>query len=101
MNGMGNLRAARGQHKEAIGDYQVATSLVPTYAYAWHDMFLSYYALAEMGDIHLTAMRRALAKTKKTGSGWPSLGPDHFARLDSMMARVEQANKRRPSRKRR
>jgi tetratricopeptide (TPR) repeat protein len=79
MNGMGNLRAARDQHKEAIGDYQVATSLVPTYAYAWHDMFLSYFALAKKGDVHLTAMRRALAKTKRTGVGWPPFGPDYFA----------------------
>lgn len=101
MNGMGNLRAARGQHREAIGDYQVATSLVPTYAYAWHDMFLSYFALAEQGDIHLTAMRRALAKTKQTGKGWPPFGPDYFARLDSMMARIEQANSRRRPRKQR
>jgi tetratricopeptide (TPR) repeat protein len=95
MNGMGNLRAARGQHSEAIGDYQVATSLVPTYAYAWHDMFLSYYELADKGDVHLAAMRQALAKTKETGSGWPNLGPDHFAQLDNMMARIDQTNSRR------
>jgi tetratricopeptide (TPR) repeat protein len=101
MNGMGNLRAARGQHRAAIGDYQVATSLVPTYAYAWHDMFLSYYALAEQGDVHLTAMRQALAKTKQTGKGWPPFGPAYFARLDSMMARIEQANRRRRPRKQR
>jgi len=101
MNGMGNLRAARGQYREAIGDYQVATSLVPTYAYAWHDMFLSYVALAEQGEVHLTAMRRALAKTKQTGKGWPTFGPDYFAQLDSMMARIEQAHSRRRPRKQR
>jgi tetratricopeptide (TPR) repeat protein len=101
MNGMGNVRAARGQHKEAIGDYQVATSLLPTYAYAWHDMFLSYYALAKQGDVRLTAMRRALAKTKQTGKGWPRLGPDYFAQLDSLMAEIEQANSRRRPRKQR
>jgi tetratricopeptide (TPR) repeat protein len=101
MNGMGNLRAARGQHREAIGDYQVATSLVPTYAYAWHDMFLSYYSLADQGDVHLTAMRQALAKTKQTGSGWPQLGPDRFAQLDRMMARIEQTDSGRRPRKHR
>jgi tetratricopeptide (TPR) repeat protein len=95
MNGMGNLRAAQGQHREAIGDYQIATTLVPNYAYAWHDMFLSYFALAEQGEVQLTAMRRALAKTKKTGKGWPPFGPHYFARLDGMMARTEQANRRR------
>ena len=92
INGMGNLRAARGQHNEAVVDYQVATSLVPTYAYAWHDMFLSYYALAEQGDVHLTEMRQALARTKQTGTGWLQLGPDRFALLDNMMARIEQTN---------
>jgi tetratricopeptide (TPR) repeat protein len=97
MNGMGNLRAARGQHSEAIGNYRVATSLLPTYAYAWHDMFLSYYALAEQGDVHVAAMRQALAKTKQTGIGWPRLVPEYFARLDTMMARFEQKNSgRRP-----
>ena len=106
MNGMGNLRAARGQHREAIGDYRVATLLVPTYAYAWHDMFLSYHALAAQGDVDLAAMREALAKTKVTGwvyalKGWPPFGPAYFARLDTMMARIEKANSRRRPRKKR
>jgi tetratricopeptide (TPR) repeat protein len=106
MNGMGNLRHARGQYREAIGDYQVATSLVPTYAYAWHDMFLAYYHLTERSDVDLTAMREALAKTKQTGlvyalKGWPPFGPAYFARLDSMMARIEQANSRGRPRKQR
>jgi tetratricopeptide (TPR) repeat protein len=92
MNGMGNMLAARGQYSEAIGNYRAATSLMPTYAYAWHDMFLAYYALAEQGDVHLDAMRQALAKTKQTGIGWPQMGPDRFARLDSMIARFEQKN---------
>ena len=58
-------------------------------------MFLSYYELADKGDVHLAAMRQALAKTKETGSGWPNLGPDHFAQLDNMMARIDQTNSRR------
>jgi tetratricopeptide (TPR) repeat protein len=91
MNGKGNLHAARGQHEEAISDYQVATSLVPTYAYSWHDMFLSYYALAKKGPVDLAAMRQALAKTKQTGQGWPPFDPKYFAGLDSMMAEIEQA----------
>ena len=101
MNGKGNLRAARGQHREAIGDYRVATLLVPTYAYAWHDMFLSYHALAGQGDVDLAAMREALAKTKVTGWGWPAFGPEYFAQLDSMMAGIEKANSRRSPPKKR
>jgi len=90
MNGMGNLNAARGQYREAIGNYRVAISLVPGYAYAWHDLFLSYYALAEQGDLNLPALRQALEKTKQTGVGWPNLVPEYFARLDKMMARFDQ-----------
>jgi tetratricopeptide (TPR) repeat protein len=100
MNGLGNLRAAQGQHREAIGDYQVATSLAPSYAYAWHDMFLSYFGLAKQGEFHVTAMRQALAKTKRTGKGLSTFGPNYFARLDSMMADVEQANRAARSRSR-
>ncbi len=85
MNGLGNLEDARGQHREAIGYYKLATSLVPDYAYAWHDMFLSYYALAEQKDVNLKEMRQALAKTKQTGVGWPNLDAERFARLDRMM----------------
>jgi hypothetical protein len=92
MNGMGNLRATRGEHREAIGDYEVATSLGPDYAYAWHDMFLSYVALADGGEVDLAAMHRALAKTKETGRGRPSLDPNHIARLESILARIERTN---------
>jgi tetratricopeptide (TPR) repeat protein len=95
MNAMGNLRAAQGQHREAIGNYQVATALVPSYAYAWHDMFLSYYALAEQAEFHIAAMRKALAQTKRTGEGWPPFGPEYFARLDDMMAHATQASRKR------
>jgi tetratricopeptide (TPR) repeat protein len=93
INGMGNLRAAQGDYRGAIGDYQVATSLLPNYAYAWHDMFLGYFHLAEQGDVHLEAMRQALDKTKETGQGWPGLEPGHIAQLEDMLARVEQINK--------
>jgi tetratricopeptide (TPR) repeat protein len=95
MNGLGNMRAAQDQHREAIVNYKIATTVLPRYAYAWHDMFLSYYRLAEQGEFHLAEMRRALAKTKKTGVGWPAFGPKYFAGLDSMMENVEEAWKRR------
>jgi tetratricopeptide (TPR) repeat protein len=89
MNGLGNLRAAQGRYQDAIGNYQVATSLLPSYAYAWHDMFLSYYQLAAQGDVRLAAMRRALDMTKQTGVGWPHLGPEKFAQLDQLIAQFE------------
>jgi tetratricopeptide (TPR) repeat protein len=94
MNGMGNLLHARGDYRGAIRDYQVAVSLLPDYAYAWHDMFLAYAQLADRGEVDLTAMRHALAKTKETGKGWPGLTPSDIAQLEDILARVEQANKR-------
>jgi tetratricopeptide (TPR) repeat protein len=94
LNGLGNLSAQQRQYRDAIHYYQMATSLVPTYAYAWHDMFLSYHSLAQMGEADLTEMARALAKVKETGPGWPHLDSARFKLLDTMMAAVEQANPR-------
>ena len=93
MNGLGNLSAARNEHKEAIHYYQVATSLVPNYAYAWHDMFLAYYSLAQSGEVHLAEMTDALTKAKKTGVGWPQLTPAYFKRLDELLANFRKANR--------
>lgn len=99
MNGLGNLHAAQGEHKEAIVNYKIATTVIPRYAYAWHDMFLSYYQLAKLGEYHIDEMRQALAQTKKTGVGWPRLGADYFAQLDGIMSTVEKANRKRRSKK--
>ena len=89
MNALGNLCAAQSQHRDAIHYYQAATSLLPGYAYAWHDMFLSYYQLAEQGSADLTEMARALAKTKETGQGVPPFDRNYFEGLDQMMASVQ------------
>ena len=90
INGIGNIHAQRGQHREAIADYQLATSLMPDYAYAWHDMFLSYAELARAGNVDLPAMRHALRRTKETGVGWPGLDPQHIARMEAMLQEFER-----------
>jgi hypothetical protein len=91
------LHAARGEHREAINNYRIITSLEPSYPYAWHDMLASYFALAKHGEFNITAMRRALAKTKQTGKGWPGLDATYLAELDYLMSQAEEAyNARRP-----
>jgi tetratricopeptide (TPR) repeat protein len=94
INGIGNIHHQKGLYREAIADYRLAIDLLPGYAYAWHDMLLAYFGLAEQGDINLPAMRTALAKTKETGVGWPGLDTKSIARLESILAKYE---KKKPS----
>jgi len=93
INGVGNIHFQRGQYRESIADYQVATSMLPNYAYAWHDMFLAYYAMAKQGEVDLPGMRKALARMKETRAGWPGLDTGNVARLESMLAEVEQPSR--------
>jgi tetratricopeptide (TPR) repeat protein len=90
INGIGNIHYQRGQYRESIADYKLATSLLPTYAYAWHDMFLAYFQLAKQGDVDLPAMRNALERTKETGAGWPGLDAKTITLLESMLAQFER-----------
>ena len=92
INGIGNIHHQIGLYREAIADYRQAVDLLPDYAYAWHDMFLAYFKLAEQGNIDLPAMRMALAKTKETGVGVQGLDTTEIALLESMLAKYEKQN---------
>ena len=83
-----------GNIVKAIDDYNIATTILPTYAYAWYDMFLCYADLAKRDEVDLAAMRLALAKTKKTGEGLPGLEANHIAQLENILARFERENGR-------
>jgi tetratricopeptide (TPR) repeat protein len=89
INGIGNIHYQKGLYRDAIADYRQAVALLPNYAYAWHDMLLAYFALAEQGDIDLPAMRMALTKTKETGAGWPGLDTTRIALLQSILEKYE------------
>jgi tetratricopeptide (TPR) repeat protein len=91
INGIGNIHFYKQQYRDAIADYQLATSLEPSYAYAWLDMFGAYVALAQRGELDLVAMRRALSRLKQTGAGWPGLDAKYIAKLDATLARFEQS----------
>jgi tetratricopeptide (TPR) repeat protein len=101
INGIGNIHYQRGQFRESIADYQLATSLVPDYAYAWHDMFLAYFALAKIGEVDLPAMRKALGKTKENAAGSPGLDAKRMAQLEAMLAQFERPQTPNPKSKRR
>jgi tetratricopeptide (TPR) repeat protein len=43
LNGLGNIRAMRGDSDAAIEYYERATKLEPDYTYAWYDFALSLH----------------------------------------------------------
>lgn len=83
INGVGNVYYARGDFEKAIENYRLATTISPDYAYAWHDMFGAYNALAKTGKINIEAMREAFQRIKDTGKGLPGLSSDYIAQLES------------------
>jgi tetratricopeptide (TPR) repeat protein len=85
INGLGNVYYGRGDFEKAIDNYRLATTLVPDYAYAWHDMFGAYDGLARTGKIDLKEMRHALQKIKETGSGIPGLDAGYIAQLENTL----------------
>jgi tetratricopeptide (TPR) repeat protein len=88
--GVGNVLQQRNQYREAIENYRLAIAILPTYAYAWHDLFSCYLALAQNGEVDLDSMRLALEKTAQTGKGWPNLDEAYIASLRGMLAQYEQ-----------
>ena len=85
-NGLGNMYHQRGEYRKAIRSYELATELLPSYAYAWHDMFAAYLELAKQGDVNFDAMQNSLDKVKQTGLGWPGLDADYIAQLDDALS---------------
>jgi tetratricopeptide (TPR) repeat protein len=85
INGLGNVYAARGQLDRALEMSRQAIELVPSYAYAWHDMFAALDGKARKGQIDVAAMRRALDNTRKYGSGQPGLSANHLADLEHLV----------------
>jgi len=94
IHGIGNIHQERREYRQAIDDYKIATTILPTYAYAWYDLFLCYADLAKRDEVDLAAMRLALAKAKETGEGLPGLEANHIAQLENILARFERENGR-------
>jgi tetratricopeptide (TPR) repeat protein len=85
INGLGNLFQARGDYEAAIERYEQATALVPSYAYAWHDLFSAYDALARQGDVRLIELERSYARLRGVAAGTPGLGPDYLDQLGEQL----------------
>jgi tetratricopeptide (TPR) repeat protein len=73
LNGIGNVYHQRGEPERAIPYYRRAVALVPSYGYAWHDLFAAYDLLARAGHPDLPAMREALRKLKTVAAGYPGI----------------------------
>jgi tetratricopeptide (TPR) repeat protein len=94
IHGVGNVLSERGKLRDAVAYYQLATSLDPKNAYAWHDLFLAYAELAKKGDVDIPAMRQALEKTRRTGRGWGGLDDAHIAKMEKMLMELERPSSR-------
>ena len=86
LNGLGNVRQMRGDLRDAIKLYRRATEMLPTYAYAWQDMFLAYDELAARGELDIAGLEDAFANLDATATGVPALEP---VQLEELRARLE------------
>ena len=78
----GNLYHQRGNLAQAVNMYRQAVRLQPEYAYAWHDLFVAYDALASRsGQVLLDAMREAVTRMKETGQGMPGFSAQYILTL--------------------
>ena len=92
VNGLGNVLAGRGRHAEAVPLYLEAVRLMPSYAYAWHDLFASLVALADAGAVRPTELEEAWRGLLRTAPGTPGLDPSYLEEL-----RTEHYERLRPA----
>ena len=103
LNAIANIQYSKEEYRDAITNYKIATTLVPDYAYALHDMFLAYAAVAPKADADLSAMRKTLddlraaidKKTRATGAGYPLLEAQQIAILENMYSQAASSQKNR------
>jgi tetratricopeptide (TPR) repeat protein len=81
-NGIANIAYISGDPKTAIKWGELATTLEPLYAFAWHDLLGAYIGLAQNGDIHIDRMREVLGQLKTTATGVPGLDTAYLVSLE-------------------
>ena len=81
INGIANIAYIRGDAESAITWGKLATTLDPTYGYAWHDLLGAYMVRAKEGDVQIEKMRDVLEHLRRTGTGLPGLSEDYLASL--------------------
>jgi tetratricopeptide (TPR) repeat protein len=65
-NGLGNILLLSGEYEQAIKHIEHALELLPSYNYAWADLFDAYASAGELGKPNLKALRNALRNLERT-----------------------------------
>ena len=89
VNGLGNVYAEQGDYDRAIAEYRIALGVAPTYAYAWHDLFLALDAKASAGQVDLVALRNAYDNLERYAGPYPNLEPAYLEQIRQLLQRWE------------
>ena len=89
VNGLGNVYAEQGDYDRAIAEYRIALGVAPTYAYAWHDLFLALGAKASAGELDLAALRNAYDNLERCAGPYPNLEPAYLEQIRQLLQRWE------------
>lgn len=85
LNGLAGVYRQRGDYERAIELYQQALQMVPSYGYAWHDLFAILDQRASDGRIDAAALEHALERARATGLGQAGLSEQYFAGLEQRL----------------
>jgi tetratricopeptide (TPR) repeat protein len=77
--GLGRIAAARGQHAEAVTQFERALALFPELGAAYYALARSYRALGRDGDAE-----RALEQHARYGARWPRIDDEILASVTSL-----------------
>jgi tetratricopeptide (TPR) repeat protein len=98
LNGIAGILSRRGQYNEAIELYQKVVAALPSYAYAWHDLFAVLDLRAQQGRIDVDLMRQAVEQVRATGLGQPGLSAKYVDDLQRRMLYWDNMASRHPER---
>jgi tetratricopeptide (TPR) repeat protein len=97
-NGLAAFLSRRGQYDEAIKLYQRVVAAVPSYAYAWHDMFVALDLRANEGRIDVDLMREAVEQVRATGQDQPGLSASDVEDLQRLVSHWAEVAREHPER---
>jgi len=95
LNLIGNIQYYFGEFERAAEYERKAVELLPSYAYAWHDLYLTSLELQRRGKVTLPALRSILKHLKETAPGIRGLEPERLAQLEALLPRAATATRHR------
>jgi len=95
LNLIGNIQYYFGEFERAAEYERKAVELLPSYAYAWHDLYLTSLELQRRGKVTLPALRSILKRLKETAPGNRGLEPERLAQLEALLPRAARATRHR------